>query len=134
MYGHGLRQIYCSYLPALYLAQASYVFSTFTLSGTPTDVMVSADCFRGLGEQPVRGLQYANISAPKAKDKLALLQFLDVLVCKEPFPEPNDDERRCVPESTLRPTAPKPKSGELADFLSDEVEKASQGSKGSKGA
>ena len=47
---------------------------------------------------------------------------------------PNDENRLCVPESTLRPAAPKPKSGELTDFLSDDVERASQGSKGSKGA
>ena len=65
------------------MLQATYVFLTFTLSGTPTDVMVSADCFRGAGEPPIRGFQYDPIAAIRAKDKLDLLEHLDVMVSKE---------------------------------------------------
>ena len=110
---------------------------TFTLNGSPTDVMVSADCFRGKDEPHVRGFEYGSITAPRAKDKLGMLEQLDVMVCKEDMPQPGvDEDRRFVPESTLRPNAPKTPVGELAGFLNaDDAEDGSQRSKGSsKGA
>ena len=66
-----------------------------------------------------------------------MLEQLDVMVCKEDMPKPGvDQDRRFVPESTLRPNAPKPPVGELAGFLNaDDAEDGSQRSKGSsKGA
>ena len=99
--------------------------------------MVSADCFRGKDEPHVRGFEYGSITAPRAKDKLGMLEQLDVMVCKEDMPQPGlDEDRRFVPESTLRPNAPKPPVGELAGFLNaDDAEDGSQRSKGScKGA
>ena len=99
--------------------------------------MVSADCFRGRDEPHVRGFEYGSILAPRPKDKLGMLEQLDVMVCKEDMPQPGTDaDRRFVPESTLRPHAPKTPVGELAGFLNaDDAEDGSQRSKGSsKGA
>ena len=110
---------------------------TFTLNGSPTDVVVSADCFRGKDEPHIRGFDYGLITAPRPKDKLGMLDQLDVMVCKEDMPELGvDADRRFVPESTLRPNSPKPTVGELAGFLNaEDAEDGSQRSKGSsKGA
>jgi hypothetical protein len=110
---------------------------TFTLNGNPTDVMVSAECFRGKDEAHVRGFEYGSITAPRLKDKLGMLEQLDVMVSKEDMPQPGPDaDRRFVPESTLRPQGPRLPVGDLAGFLNaEEAEDGSQRSKGSsKGA
>ena len=96
--------------------------------------MVSAECFRGAGEPPVRGFEYGPIEALRQKDKLAMLEHLDVMVCKHDMPTPGEEERLFAPESTLRPPAPKPAAGDLAGFLTQEEDGGSQRSKGSKGA
>ena len=78
--------IFCSLLTPD--AQATFVFLTFTLNGTPTEVMVSADRFRGKDQPPVRGFAYGSITAAKEKEKLKLLDMLDVMLCKDlPTPE-----------------------------------------------
>ena len=69
-------------------------------------------------EPHIRGVEYGQIMAAREKDKLKLLEHLDVMVSKDDMPTPGDDEdRRFAPESTMRPAAPKLPVGELAGFL-----------------
>ena len=92
---------------------------------------MSADCFRGKDEPPVRGFSYGSITAAKEKEKLKMLDMLDVMVCKDDLPTPGDDERRAIPESTLRPATLLKPAGELASFLAADEDNGSQRSKGS---
>ena len=53
------------------------------------------------------------------------------MVCRDDLPTPGDDERRAIPESTLRPATLLKPAGELASFLAADEDNGSQRSKGS---